>query len=451
MALGDFGGRGSTFSESRLPELEQLFYEAFSVLKEEWREWFITAAERDVALHSSLLDAGSAEQRGLPARLAVEARTQAIKDIQHMVYPFCTGPISFSGVKFIRAVFRDNTISTEAIKQIHPIELRELCSVLTRAGTLKTIRSPLPETGRFAAIWRCLLPYMQKFLKMQYRAPDGTDPNWDAVMNYLLSNVLRKLKIDVIPWHHPTEQVAKLDVRHWRAVNNFQEQSGKRQLERLVPVGERSDAVLGKQIQAYLPSSSWSIEDVKLDEMSLFWGKTCPPDEFCSENTPFEEDPNEPGKVKGSPKMIPTSRDDPAWYVLETYNWAREHMDLADPWHKVLLFLSIIFSKACPHISKEKNCLSTARVTGDENAKRRRWTRLVRKVVWTDTNKKGVYDRGKVFTHMFVFCLAMYTPSSPLRIYMDRHKGSLGIQWNDRHSELFECFVFCWTECDVMF
>jgi hypothetical protein len=436
----------TTYKSHKTPDIAVLIHHALILLVNEWKEWFLVEANKDISAHADYLSTQERNpRRGLADQMVVECRRAALDEFKELSHPFCVSPRADMGSYLFRAAMRADQIDRQTVKLIEEIPLKEFCGLLLRAATLRTVAPPLPPTGCFAMVWRWLIPYTKNLLATRYetnqrdRAGAKVPPEWEAVFQYAMSKVLQNLNLDVIPWYTESAdgRTRKLDIHKWRIINSTQASVSKRKLEHLYSASDRATDEFTREMQRSTPSSHWSISDVKVDDMKRFWIKTRKPHEFCMENSPFEEDPKRPGFVKGTGQKRIPCKGDPEYYVYETYTWALEFLDLSNNIHKMILFLSILFSKACPKISKPAKCLTD----GERNIGE--WTTLVRRTPWVTTTKRGVKDRPKVFAQMLTFALAILNAGSPLRRYMVTNGDVLGKEWTTRHSKHFHKRIAC--------
>ncbi|KAG8220318.1 hypothetical protein J3R82DRAFT_3522 [Butyriboletus roseoflavus] len=118
-------------------------------------------------------------------------------------------------------------------------------------------------------------------------------------------------------------------------------------------------------------------------------------------------------------------------YVKDTYVWVKNNYDMQKPIHQTAILLAIMFSTALPDV------LHGAAVPDSltNNGSPADITTAVRNAEWTSPPKgrKGFVDRIPFVMMISTFIIAIYEPNSPLRQYMNEHKGSMGSGWTAKH------------------
>jgi hypothetical protein len=125
-------------------------------------------------------------------------------------------------------------------------------------------------------------------------------------------------------------------------------------------------------------------------------------------------------------------------YVAETYDYIHNRIDIKDPVHHLIIFISIVVSKMCHRLRHDKARPFEFTKNVERQETHIRATRYVRASPWLASGssgggKKGHTD-GNPFLIMFsVYALALLDPGSPLRRHMEKDNNGLGTAWTNKH------------------
>jgi hypothetical protein len=168
-----------------------------------------------------------------------------------------------------------------------------------------------------------------------------------------------------------------------------------------------------RSIEVLDPNAPWSACDIPLTEISKVLLKARLPSDWAI-----------PAQSKG--------------IVLETYSWAREaYAPMQKPSHLVAIIIAFLISKALPDIYAPKDWesfipIATSRVDCQNRLKRIPW------VAKTGKKPQHNLNEGVYISMVSCWLMAVYDPSSPLRVNADVHGIAFGDLWNEKH-----CKPYC--------
>ncbi|KAI5999940.1 hypothetical protein EDD15DRAFT_2362477 [Pisolithus albus] len=153
----------------------------------------------------------------------------------------------------------------------------------------------------------------------------------------------------------------------------------------------------------------WSVNDLSIQELHRMLDRSTLP-------------------VEWSLQLISLPNSDS--YVTKTYEWVRDNYDGSKPVHQTALIVAIIFAAVLPNILHDSTPSHLRSVTTPEAI-----THAVRSSPWCPPppGRKGFTSSHHFVTMMSTFIIAMYEPTSPLRIYMNEHQGNMGAPWTSKH------------------
>ena len=275
----------------------------------------------------------------------------------------------------------------------------------TKSGT--RIHPPFWKGGRALSVFRVVINESAKLFQTDLKP--GSD--FHHLMKAMICRALTTNKIYNIPWSpNPTRMAGRpsTTVVHSVWVNLGKSAS----LSLTTNTNARISALDGVTQQAISNDTraEWSCGGISLRNLAEILPKTCLPREWDVGSMTWSQASN-------------------ASYVKETYIWVKEHYDGTKHLHKLALVYAIIFSKCIPRVCNEvkpHDILPSADSTP-----------IVRQCAWAspkDPNRKGMKDPIPFIIMMTTFIIALYEETSPLRTYMNSHKGSMGDPWTKKHS-----------------
>jgi hypothetical protein len=125
-------------------------------------------------------------------------------------------------------------------------------------------------------------------------------------------------------------------------------------------------------------------------------------------------------------------------YVNETFEWVKKVYDSRKPLHHLALLISLIVTCLCPQLFLPVNPSPRPLfVNADTKDKVRD---VYNSLPWEERPKKGCRDETILVPMFTTFIIALYEPTSPLRIHMQASsKGGLGDAWTAKYCN-YPCF-----------
>jgi hypothetical protein len=121
-------------------------------------------------------------------------------------------------------------------------------------------------------------------------------------------------------------------------------------------------------------------------------------------------------------------------YVNETYTWVKQAYDSRKPLHHLALIVSLIITCIRPQLflPSGSNFRQLFKKADTKKAVKAQYDSLP----WDVRKQKGLKDELRMVTMFTTFIIALYEPTSPLRIHMNlSHKQGLGDAWTSKHSK----------------
>jgi len=166
-------------------------------------------------------------------------------------------------------------------------------------------------------------------------------------------------------------------------------------------------------ILAHDSNAAWSIHPLRLADISSFVNKATLPADYA---TP-------------SPSTTP--------YVNETFHWVKQAYDPRKPLHHLALLVSLIIACLRPNLFLPIDPqIRSLFISADTKDKVRD---VYHSLPWVNKkkDKKGISDETLLVSMFTTFIIALYEPTSPLRIHMQSSsRGGLGDAWTAKYSTL---------------
>jgi len=161
-------------------------------------------------------------------------------------------------------------------------------------------------------------------------------------------------------------------------------------------------------------NADWDSSTITLRDLHKFVSRVRPPSDLMIDRA-----------------SLPGAKKEVNGYLHDTYTYIISKIDMSDPIHRLVIFISIVMSKLVPYLAHSSQV--PADVVGSYNGNN--ITKAVRRSPWTDSKHKGSKNSGPYLTMFTVHCLALLDSESPLRKYMSTHKGGLGSPWTSKHGK----------------
>lgn len=118
-------------------------------------------------------------------------------------------------------------------------------------------------------------------------------------------------------------------------------------------------------------------------------------------------------------------------YVDDTYEWAMKAYRGTKKIHHLALLVAIIASNLLPRLFPPGN----SRVLLKDATTKEKVREVYSELDWCDRNKKGMRKRGFFICMITSFIMALYEENNPLKDYLTKNGGGLGIPWTNKNSK----------------
>ena len=228
-----------------------------------------------------------------------------------------------------------------------------------------------------------------------------------------LINMMKKLKIQLIPWHKDTPNAYATDLKYWIPIRPTVALSAPR--TRTV-----QDRILeaAQDVSRRDPFAPWDVPE-RLADMKPFWNKKTLPECWTLDLASL---PN------------PSSK---SAYVANTYQFVKEHYDGQKWAHHFALIIAICFSRVAPNI-----CIPNgASVTSDDSTAA---TQEIRNMPWVpaqSASHKGISAPLPFIVMVSTALIAFWDNRSPLSKHLASQHNVLGNPWTDKHGAFIHSFL----------
>ena len=122
-------------------------------------------------------------------------------------------------------------------------------------------------------------------------------------------------------------------------------------------------------------------------------------------------------------------------YVNETFLWVKQAYDHRKPLHHLALLVSLIIACLRPNLFlPTDSAIRSLFISANTKDKVRN---VYHSLPWVKKDKKGLSDETLLVSMFTTFIIALYEPTSPLRIHMQTSsRGGLGDAWTTKYSTL---------------
>ncbi|KAM6489211.1 hypothetical protein JOM56_015381 [Amanita muscaria] len=246
------------------------------------------------------------------------------------------------------------------------------------------------------------------FARMKALLSSKTDKNEDYLIA-ILARMMKKMNIHFIPWHKSDKSDTQARVVKgdwWLVISN----SPLAEINQLLPPEPQEvHAAMAAQVIHNEPDAPWSLTE-KLQDMGVLWNKYRLPSDW---------------PLSAASLGASTPGDD-KYYIRATYEYFQDNYNGRIWWHHMALVWGILFSKIVP----------STFVPRDSNLGPGKATDEVRKLEWTKRtteNRGGSATSLPFITMVSTQIFALLDPKSPLSVYVDQHKQSMGDPWAKKH------------------
>lgn len=248
--------------------------------------------------------------------------------------------------------------------------------------------------------------------------------NPDTFVSSMFLYAIKHFNISFIPFHLP--RTGSRGAPNKKPVFNSWAYLGLQDLDIPNPLPPPSNApsftqsaasIALTKILAHDSNAAWSIRPLHLKDISSIVHKTTLPTDYT---TP-------------SPSN--------ASYVNETFHWVKQAYDHRKPLHHLALLVSLIVTCLRPNLFLPTDvsirALFASAHTKDEVRE------IYNSLPWVNKkkDKKGLSDETILVSMFTTFIIALYEPTSPLRVHMQSSsRGGLGDAWTTKYSMFSSIF-----------
>ncbi|KAG1811023.1 hypothetical protein EV424DRAFT_1542652 [Suillus variegatus] len=287
---------------------------------------------------------------------------------------------------------------------------RLICD-MSRGTNPVAIAAPLIFNGGSTPVFRVALTYMRKY------APQDSTKSSEKFLQEAFIIAANHLHINNIPWHRPAGLRGR---RCQKPVFDSWVNLGKAiDLQAI----ERHHAQLGnaaadasQRAQATDTRAAWSAELITLQSLADYILRSRLPDEFAVESI-------ELGSVAS------TAGSEPSPNTI--YEWVFANFDMNKPLHYIALIAGIYVSRILPDLFFADSDKPQGNVTNPIML-----TKAIRALPWkpNSSGRKGCKLPSQFIAMVPAYIIAVYTPTSPLRIHLKNSTKSFPSIWNSKNS-----------------
>ena len=241
----------------------------------------------------------------------------------------------------------------------------------------------------------------------------------------ILTHNISTLQLHNVPWSQPQGQgrgrrSKKPTIKHWISLGLASTADGDgdgnengRNILNLGPRTARTQAAISGASFMTLSNSNapYSMTNARWEDVGVFLDKAGLPDDWTLDHVGM------------------LNMND---YVGSTYSYVRAYYDHRKPIHQLALLAGLVMSKMVPEVfppcSRTPNALAGCKDASVIN-------KAVRELSWvTSSGQRKGSTAAKPFLTMFsTMVIGLYEERSPLREHMRDHRGSLGVDWTQKH------------------
>lgn len=331
-------------------------------------------------------------------------RRVALGDWANTAQPFSYNSPTLSAL--LRAITRDpKQASLELPRGGPPMTYSQICDMLYNCGRTGRgihVKAPLRAGGIIIPILKLSVPAMLRVL-------GGKESEARQVILTAFREALHKNGVHYLPYslragsttisHHLWVSLGGKDSRRPALPDRYLTEGEKqqRQIEKVIVQMRDEDA-----------NGSWNIGDVM--KLPTYLNRAVRPAEWSLEHASVHV------------------RNDTV--VSRVYHWVDDNLDMTQPLHQLAVFVGVMFTYATPYISIKKDVKIIAQ--GEKS-----FHDIFKDLPWERTNKRDA--RGTVaglpyLTMISTLIIALYEPTSPLRIRLDNQEG-MSPEWTTKHGE----------------
>jgi hypothetical protein len=282
----------------------------------------------------------------------------------------------------------------------------QLATRLYKICTCQKATAPVCPNGSFFPV----LPLAIARIRLSLPCLDNQAP--DAPIISIFAKMLRKMKIDFVPWHKCETQNSRAYVvqPNWwmmmKATPMAEINQG------LPKQPEQVNAELADYVMLSDPNAPWDLPDT-LQDMGPLWNKYKLPSDWSLDAA-----------------SLPASHPgDKNYYVRHTYEYMETHYDGRIWWHHLALVWGILFSKVTPYVFASKKDMQLSRGSLDEQIHMLPWETR------TTKNHGGVSMPLPFVTMVSTTIFALLDSNSPLSKRAAQNKNAFGDPWTSKHGK----------------
>lgn len=321
-----------------------------------------------------------------------------------LVYPDLIRSVNPPGVHLSLQISDTKSMST--------LELAALMYNMTKPT------NPIPVQAPFFCKSPCIGVFREAVAFIQRQASLAQVADVASFVKSVLAMMFDEKEIAHVPWTAPLtphtigRPSKKVVFDFYRSTSKLQE-IGERAMMQVVSAEEEAlmaDTRLADSAALSNPKSPWCINALTIGELPTVLHKQGLPSDFTLEQASLT-------KCEA--------------YITETYEWVVKHYNGALPLHKFALLAAHMFSRIAPRLTHPPPPSNVKAMPLSA------MTQHVRAAPWVEHDKRS--DKGLTASLPFVVMvtttiIAMSDPTSPLRDYIRKNKGSQG-PWARKHGE----------------
>jgi hypothetical protein len=293
---------------------------------------------------------------------------------------------------------------------ITPQDFAQALIDMSRPHFASNPRAPVLSQGSFLPV----LKLAHKRLIILSKQESG--PKLDAYLLKMFLYVTHHLEVNFIPSY--ARRIASRGAPNRKAVFNSWAYLGLQDAGTPRPLPEPSNVPSSSQRAATIAlnnalaqdcNASWTIDPLHLSNIHSILHKASLPSDW----------------------KLPSPSDQA--YVNETYHWVKEAYDSRKPLHHLALIVSLMITCLRPQLflPSGKNYRHLFVHTNTKKEVKAQYDSLP----WDIRKQKGAKEELRLVTMFTTFIIALYEPTSPLRIHMKSSpKQALGDAWTSKHS-----------------
>lgn len=347
------------------------------------------------------------QSQDVQVQTAASDRLKLLEKWQKTKYPFSWGQPGETDAKtyqLLSSLFPDDDDRTNPLSRSknNTTTYGQLAQLLIKMGTSfnnegpMVIKAPLVKNGICPMSLRVTVPLTQKMLAREHETV------WEKCLEHL--------KICFLPWSGSGPNARLTTHQNWiypqKTPGSILNPGG----VRAAAAQEKATAAANQDL-----SAPWKVPKV-IGEMGVLWEKNVLPLEWDI-------------------KHASLSKQAEHKYVVDTYEWVRDHFDGAKTIHRLGIVIAIMVSRLLPNISYISRPELKSSIGEQKNPEE--LTKSIRELEWIKPSekRKGLSAAPPFITMVSTAIIGFLDRDSPLRKYLASHDNVLGDAWADKHCE----------------